>query len=218
VNQAATGRQVEQRERQQHPIPVNINPAEQRGRANSSAPQLNQSQAPQGAGGQGRERGSESNAPAQLIPQTGRGAAPNSVPETSRQNGRGQANINPAEQRGRVNPNTREPQPEKANANTKEPQLEKAKQPAQPVEQRGADRAQAPQARTAPEQNSKAIVQDSRTPPRARKDVAAPAPAVERQGGTRNNQARGNKQNDTKDTEDQKATDEKKGGAGRGQN
>jgi hypothetical protein len=42
VTQANVGRQVEQRERQQHPIPANINPAEQRGRGN-----LNQNVQPQ---------------------------------------------------------------------------------------------------------------------------------------------------------------------------
>jgi hypothetical protein len=86
VTQVDVGRQVEQRERQKHPIPVNINPAEPRGRGNfnSNAQQQNQDRAQQGPGN--REPGSvfvdRAHEP------------PGGHPNTSKQNGRGQANIN----------------------------------------------------------------------------------------------------------------------------
>ena len=113
VTQAAVGRQVEQRERQQRPIPVNINPAEQRGGANSNA----NAQAPN----QQRPRffflpfatpGPGPNGLGQPGPQTERGAAvgpatpAGPATDTSRQNGRSQASINPAERRGGGNSNS----------------------------------------------------------------------------------------------------------------
>ncbi len=121
VTQAGAGRQVEQRERQQHPIPVSINPAEQSGRGNqnSSAQQPNPVQGPQGpALDTSRQNG---RGLANINPAEQRGRAnqnsgaqqqnPVQAPQgpaldTSRQNGRGLANINPAEQRGRANQNS----------------------------------------------------------------------------------------------------------------
>jgi hypothetical protein len=116
VTQAGAGRQVEQRERQRRPIPANINPAEQRdrGNVNSGAQQQNRNQLPQGAADRGGDRGPNSNGTGPSNPQPNRGAATApATPEadTVRQNDRGQANVNPAEQRGRANQNSNAPQP-----------------------------------------------------------------------------------------------------------
>jgi len=104
VTQVDVGRQVEQRERVRHPIPVNINPAEPRGRGDfkSNAQQPNQNRAQQGPGN--REPGS-------VVVDPSARTAPGPAPDASKQNDRGQANINPNEQRGRGNPNSNAQQP-----------------------------------------------------------------------------------------------------------
>jgi hypothetical protein len=73
---------------------------------------------------------------------------------------------------------------------------------------------QPPPNRGAAEQNGKAVVQDNRPPARVQSD----APAAGAQDTTKNNQARGNRPDDSKNADDQKATDEKKNGANRGRN
>jgi hypothetical protein len=230
VTQADIGRQIEQRERQRHPIPANINPAEQRGRGNlnSNAQQQDLNQTPKGPES-GRPN---SSGPRQSNPQTNRGAAAAPVTpvapaaDTSRPNGRGQANLNPAEQQGRgddrgpnsnasrqVNPQTGRGAPV-ANA----PPSNSNAAP-QGLAERG-NRASAPQTRGAPEQKAKVAVQDARTPP-SRAPAIAPAAGVaaDGQANARNNQARGNGQGDKKNADDRKAADDnKKDGADRGRN
>ena len=97
VTQATVGRQVEQRERKQRPIPVNIAPAEQRGRANvnPSVQQQSPVQAPQNLQGPGRNRNQGGNDAGQPNPRTDRTApvanAPqqkgNQAPEAAQQRG-----------------------------------------------------------------------------------------------------------------------------------
>jgi len=301
ATQADTGRQVEQRERQLRPIPVNINPAERQGRGNlnSNAQQQNRDRTPEGFGG----RGPNSNGPRQSNPQNDRGTAagpatPSAPADTSRQNGRGQANVNPAEQGSRENLNSnaqrqnrdRTPEgfggrgPNSNGPRQSNPQIDRgaAAGPAtppgpaadtsrqngrgqanlNPAEQRGrggdrernsngpvqsdvqtgrsdpvantpppkgnvarqglaerGNRASAPQTREAPQPNAKVIVQDTRTPPRIQGNVPATSTAVNDQGNARNVQARGNRQSDAK-TDDRKAADDEKkaGGGNRGRN
>ena len=82
VTQASAGRQVEQRERQKRPIPVNINPAEQRGQnnVNSNVRQPDPVQAPQNTQGRGRIRNQGGNDAGQPAPQTERVAPVVSAP------------------------------------------------------------------------------------------------------------------------------------------
>ena len=100
VTQAATGRQIEQRERQKRPIPVNINPAEQRGQnnVNSNVRQPNPMQAPQDPQERGRSRSQRGNDAGQPNPQDR--VAP--VVSAPRQNGN-QAPQNAQERRGTRN-------------------------------------------------------------------------------------------------------------------
>ncbi len=195
VTQVSAGRQVEQRERQQHPIPVNINPAEQRGRAavNSSVQQQNAKRTPQDTAN-GPGRAPNSNGLAQPSPQAGRAAAGAPVApaaEASRQNNRGQANLNPAEHAAPV---AHAPPPKAKEA---APVLSERREPA--------PAAQPPQ-RGAQEQNGKVVAQESRAPARVQRSPGADAPARE------------NKQGETKSPEERKPAEEKKSGGGRGQN
>jgi len=104
VTQASAGRQVEQRERQKRPIPVNINPVEQRSNLNSPALQRNLNQAPlnqtpqdtQRPGGNRNQRGNDAG---QADPKTDRTAPVANLP---RQNGN-QAPQNAQERRGNRN-------------------------------------------------------------------------------------------------------------------
>lgn len=119
ATQASIGRQVEQRERREHPMPANIDPSGQRGRGspNSNVQQPNTNQAPQGFGRERENRGPRSNGFVQPGPQTDHGAAvglappPDRATDMSRQDGRNQTNLNPAEQRGRGSPNANAQQP-----------------------------------------------------------------------------------------------------------
>jgi hypothetical protein len=80
VTQAAVGRQVEQRERQQHPIPTTIKPVEQHGgvNLNSNVQQPIATQAPKIVGG--RANGPNTSGPANSHLQTGQGAAVTGTP------------------------------------------------------------------------------------------------------------------------------------------
>ena len=204
VTQAGVGRQVEQRERQQRPIPVNINPVEQRGRGNqnSSAQQQNPVQGPQGP-----------------------------ALDTSRQNGRGLANINPSEQRGRGNTNS--PQPNQGSQDPRsrgdnrgfnsngavQPNLQTSR-PANPAVNNGGqanlqiDRgnrsSHALQTGGAPvPPNGKVILQDSRTSLRAPGNAPAAATVVNEQSNGRDSQTP-EQQGDAKNAGDQNAADPRK--------
>ena len=246
VTKADLGRQVEQRERKQRPIPVNINPAEQRGRAspNSNVQQQIPNQTPQGVQERGNDRNPAAKGPAQAKPQAER-AAPvaktpqpkdNQAPQGAQERGNDR---NPAAK----SPAQANPQTERAAPVAKAPQPKENPAP-QGAQERGGNRNQGandaaqtkPQAErgatatpaapvaSTPPQRGKAAVQENRTAPR----VQGNAPAANAQDNARNNQARGDSQGDTKSADrkaaddkvaaDKKAADEKKAAANRGQN
>jgi len=227
VTQASAGRQIEQRERQRHPIPVSIDQAERRGNQNSNAQLPNAVQGPQRRDDRGGNQGPNSKAPVQTNSQPGREppAAPAApVAEPSRQPPRGgQANINRAEQRGRGND-----QGTNSNAESKKnpprvlnvPQAKTA--PANDgsdapslVERRNPKSEPQAQVREAPEPKEKVVVQIARRPARIQETVpAADAPRNKGYNG-----ARGNRQGDANRAGDQKKEgDSKKAASPRGRN
>jgi hypothetical protein len=96
VTQAVVGRQVEQRERQQHPIPATIKPADQHGgvNLNSNVQQPIATQAPKIIGG--RANGPDTSGPANPHLQTGQGAAITGTPPPK-------GNVTPKGQTERLN-------------------------------------------------------------------------------------------------------------------
>jgi hypothetical protein len=200
VTQAGVGRQVEQRERQQHPVLVNINPAEQRGPANQkpAVQQQNPVQGPQ-----------------------------DPVLDTSRQNGRSLTNINPAEQRGRGNTNLPQPNINQGSQDRRSRGDDRGSnsngvvqsnvQTGRPAVNNGghANRQinssnrpfQAPLNSGAPNSNGKVIVQESRRAPQNQDN--APAAVINQQGNARDDQSRG-KQGDAKNAGAQNSADHKK--------
>ena len=105
VTQAREGRQVEQRERQRRPIPASIDRSNQRDRDNleyeRAAAEGEPTSARRARPGQRSRRWP--NGRTQANPQNERGAASPAI-DTTRQKGPEQANVNPAEQRGRGDP------------------------------------------------------------------------------------------------------------------
>jgi len=180
---------------------ANINPVEQRGRsdpAESAARQPNTNQTPQGLGDRGRvEPNSNGRAPSN--PQTARNPRVTNTPPNG-----DAARQGLAERRNR----------DAAVPTTQATPAEKRGSQADPRTERGTGSLQSPQAREAPDQKGKVIVQDSRPTPR----VQGNAPDANRQANTRTIQAQANKQGDTKNTDDQEKADEKKARADRGRN
>jgi hypothetical protein len=173
VTRADLGRQVEQRERQQRPIPVNINPAERRGggKVNSNAQQQILNDTRQGFGNRTGGSGPGSNAAVEP-PQGGRAAL------------RGSATpVNPPAATTRPNPDAapqRQPEPRNQGLNLGE---------ANPKTNRGP---KSPQLRGETAQTGQFARQQSPAAARVQENVpAAAAPAA----NNTNKEARGNRPN-----------------------
>ena len=191
VTQANLGRQVEQRERQQRPIPVNINPVEQRGggKVNSNAQQQTLKDTRQGFGNRTGGRGPGSNAVGEPNPQGGRAALRGSTTP-----------VNPPAGPARPNPVAapqRRPEPRNQGSNLGE---------ANPKRNQGAN---SPQLRGQPAQTGQVARQQSPAAARVQENVpAAAVPAANSRANT-NNEARGNRPNG-KNVAEQNSSNEKK--------
>lgn len=246
VRQANEGRQVEQRERQQHPIPSNVNRAEPRDRGNvnqNAQPPIPDRGAP-GTQRPGGNRNQGGNDAGQATPQNRDApvaSTPRQNPNQGQQDAQGRGgnrnqDANRAAQEKPQAGRNAEAAPPAAVADTLPPKENAASQSvperrngggqAGRQNDRAAQPSQAPQGREAPAQNSNADAQDNRAPARAREKVRAP----NAQDNARGNQARGNNQGDAKNTgqdaaaeqktaADKKSDDDKKNaGPGRGRN
>ena len=202
VTQAREGRQVEQRERQRRPIPASIDRSNQPGRDNLDSNAQQKAKQPQ----QGvRERDNDRGAAGPAIERSGQNerGGNDSAESKARQPDTNQATQRPDRQRNE--PTTTNGRA-RLNAQTDgEPRVTNTPDPARQgrAETRGAR-----------DQQGKVIVQDSRPSPR----VQDTAPAANRQGKARTNQARTDRQADTKNADDREEADDKKTRADRGRN
>ena len=233
VTQATVGRQVEQRERQRRPIPASIDRSNQPARDNLDTNARQKAEQPQ----QGvRERDNDRTGPigrTQTNPQNERSAASPAI-DTTRQKTREQANVSPAERRGRNDPAEskaqQQPNTNQANQGLRDrvrdepnsnglarsnPQADREPQATNTPPQNGSAARQGQvETRGARDQQGKVIVQDARPSPR----VQGAAPDAESQGKARANQARANKQGDTRNADDQEKADDRKTLGDRGRN
>jgi len=155
VTQATVGRQVEQRERQRRPIPASIDRSDKTGRdnLNTNAQQQQKSNQPQqGSRGQDDKRGATS------------------------PNDRGQANVNPAERRGRNEPAESKAQQPDANQATKGPDRQRDEPNAKGRAQTNPQTDREPRATNTPPANGDAARQGQAE--RRNRDAEVPTPVT----------------------------------------
>ena len=178
VTQATVGRQVEQRERKQRPIPVNINPAEQRGRASpdSNVQQQSPNQAPQGVQERGGNRTPAAKGPGQAAPQTERAAPVAKTP---------QPKDNQAPQGAQERGNDRTPAAK--GPGQAAPQTDRAAPVANTPQQKGNQAPQDAQGRGGNRNQGANDAAQAR--PQAERGAAAPTPPPVNRGGQANDRA-----------------------------
>jgi hypothetical protein len=205
VTQAREGRQVEQRERQRRPIPASIDRSNQPGRDNLNTSAQQKAKQPQ----QGvRDRDNDRGAAGPAIERSGQNERGRNNPAESKalQPDTDQATQRPDRQRNEPVTNGRA----RSNAQTDgEPRATNT-----PRSNGDATPQSRAETRGAADQKAKVIVQDARPSPR----VQGNSPDAADRDRTRANQARTNKQSDSKNADDPEKADDKKTRGDRGRN